>query len=131
MAIRSSTVISTPVPTLGHHYSNKRARNSILVKMCANDHVPVGIRIKSYDHNKIKVFEDKSNGIVGYKDENGEIICEGYDEGPRFSQQISRFTCNSSGDAEIIDLLQRCWLHASDETEFKTAEAELAGNKDY
>lgn len=41
------------------------------------------------------MFEDKSNGIVCYKDENGELICEGYDEGPRFSQQISRFTCNS------------------------------------
>lgn len=130
MAIRLSTVISSPIPTLGH-YSNKGARSSRLVKMCASNPLPVGLQIKSYDHNKIKVFEDKLNGIVCYKDENGEMICEGYDEGPRFSQQISRFTCNPSGDAEIINLLQRCWLHASDETEFKTAEAELAGQKEF
>lgn len=36
-----------------------------------------------------------------------------------------------SGDAEIIGLLQRCWLHASDEKDFKTAEAELAVKKDF
>lgn len=127
MAIRLSSFISSPTPTLGHD-SNKRARKNRLVMMCASNPVSLGLQIKSYDHNKIKVFEDKSNGIVCYKDENGELICEGYDEGPRFSQQISRFTCNSSGDAEIIDLLQRCWLHASDEKEFKTAEAELASS---
>lgn len=40
------------------------------------------------------------------------------------------FICDS-GDAEILDLLQRCWLHASDEKEFKTAEAELAGQTDF
>lgn len=42
------------------------------------------------------IFEDRSAGIVCYKDENGEIICEDYDEGPRLHHhQISRFTCNS------------------------------------
>ncbi|XP_016574652.1 uncharacterized protein LOC107872489 isoform X2 [Capsicum annuum] len=35
-----------------------------------------------------KVFEDKSTGVVCYRDENGEIICEGYDEGPRFPHQL-------------------------------------------
>ncbi|MQL80206.1 hypothetical protein Taro_012656 [Colocasia esculenta] len=30
-----------------------------------------------------KVFEDQALGIVCYKDEHGEVICEGYDEGPR------------------------------------------------
>ncbi|KAG2722499.1 hypothetical protein I3760_02G130800 [Carya illinoinensis] len=34
-----------------------------------------------------KVFEDQSNGIVCYRDDSGEIICEGYDEGPRFQKQ--------------------------------------------
>lgn len=37
-----------------------------------------------------QVFEDESKGIVCYEDANGEVICEGYDEGPRFSQQNSR-----------------------------------------
>lgn len=38
-----------------------------------------------------QIFEDRSAGIVCYRDENGEITCEGYDEGPRFHQSISRF----------------------------------------
>ncbi|KAF5732082.1 hypothetical protein HS088_TW18G00771 [Tripterygium wilfordii] len=37
-----------------------------------------------------KVFEDRSEGIICYRDNNGEIVCEGYDEGPRSPQQISR-----------------------------------------
>ena len=36
-----------------------------------------------------QAFEDEAEGIVCYTDENGEMICEGYDEGPRFSH-ISR-----------------------------------------
>ena len=44
----------------------------------------------------LQVFEDKSNGIICYRDDSGEIICEGYDdeEGPRFQQQIPRTTCH-------------------------------------
>ncbi|XP_022149736.1 uncharacterized protein LOC111018083 isoform X2 [Momordica charantia] len=38
---------------------------------------------------KNKVFEDQSEGVICYADENGEIICEGYDEGPRFHQNPS------------------------------------------
>lgn len=26
-------------------------------------------------------------GIICYKDEKGEMVCEGYDEGPRYSMQ--------------------------------------------
>ncbi|XP_054781359.1 uncharacterized protein LOC129288673 isoform X4 [Prosopis cineraria] len=34
-----------------------------------------------------KVYENESEGIVCYKDEStGEIICEGYDEGPRLQR---------------------------------------------
>ncbi|KAG8482380.1 hypothetical protein CXB51_027299 [Gossypium anomalum] len=34
-----------------------------------------------------QVFEDQSQGLICYEDENGEIVCEGYDEGPRFHQR--------------------------------------------
>ncbi|URE25146.1 hypothetical protein MUK42_16341 [Musa troglodytarum] len=34
----------------------------------------------------IKIYEDKAMGIICYKDEKGEVICEGYDEGPRYSR---------------------------------------------
>ncbi|PKI50420.1 hypothetical protein CRG98_029170 [Punica granatum] len=40
-----------------------------------------------------KVFEDGPEGIICYSDENGEIICEGYDEGPRLRPKISRTPC--------------------------------------
>nr|GLL35069.1 uncharacterized protein LOC109192516 [Ipomoea trifida]GMD30378.1 uncharacterized protein LOC109192516 [Ipomoea batatas] len=66
--------------------------------------------------NRVLVFEDKSKGIVCYRDENGEITCEGYDEGPRFCQQFPKFSCNSR-ESEIIDLLQRCWLQVIDDAE--------------
>lgn len=33
-----------------------------------------------------QVYEDESQGIVCYQDEHGEIVCEGYDEGPCFKR---------------------------------------------
>lgn len=42
----------------------------------------------------LQVFEDRSNGIICYKDDRGEIICEGFDEGPRYyHQQNPRTGC--------------------------------------
>lgn len=38
----------------------------------------------------MQVFEDRSEGIICYRDDSGEIICEGIDEGPRYHQQIPR-----------------------------------------
>lgn len=38
-----------------------------------------------------QVFEDRSNGVICYRDEGGEIICEGYDdEQPRIEQEIEK-----------------------------------------
>lgn len=37
---------------------------------------------------KVQVFEDQLRGIVCYRDENGEMICEGYDEGPRLGMLL-------------------------------------------
>ncbi|KAF7134446.1 hypothetical protein RHSIM_Rhsim08G0244400 [Rhododendron simsii] len=52
---------------------------------------------------RIKIFEDQSRGIVCYKDDSGEITCEGYDEGPRPTSSYR------PRDAEITDLLLRNW----------------------
>ena len=35
-----------------------------------------------------QVYEDKNMGIVCYSDENGELVCEGLDEGPRLTWQV-------------------------------------------
>ncbi|KAE8669749.1 Remorin family protein [Hibiscus syriacus] len=56
-----------------------------------------------------KVFEDQSQGVICYRDENGEIVCEGYDEGPRCPRQFPGASYHSR-DAEILDLLQDRWL---------------------
>ncbi|XP_038709554.1 uncharacterized protein LOC120004315 [Tripterygium wilfordii] len=56
-----------------------------------------------------KVFEDRSEGIICYRDDDGEIVCEGYDEGPRSPLQISR-TVHHSREAELVNLLQERWF---------------------
>ncbi|XP_050383890.1 uncharacterized protein LOC126800553 [Argentina anserina] len=61
-----------------------------------------------------EVFEDRSNGIICYKDARGEIICEGYDEGPRYHHQNQRV--NQSRDAEFFDLLQQRWFNFMTDT---------------
>lgn len=64
----------------------------------------------------MQVFEDHSNGIVCYKDDNGEIICEGFDEGPRFYPQCP-VTPSLPSDGSILDLdlLQQRWLQTMDQ----------------
>lgn len=89
-----------------------------------------------------KVFEDKTQGIICYTDDNGEVICEGYDEGPRCPTQspmvasysrydkipnpynqidlVSMFLIIGFGpkkkknrELEILDLLQRSYQELS------------------
>ncbi|XP_004980535.1 uncharacterized protein LOC101765926 [Setaria italica] len=40
-----------------------------------------------------KVYEDQLRGIICYRDENGEMICEGYDEGPRLRIRLPEKAC--------------------------------------
>ncbi|KAK4726452.1 hypothetical protein R3W88_031369 [Solanum pinnatisectum] len=70
-------------------------------------------QIKLTSKNGLKVFEDKSTGVVCYRDEFGEITCEGYDEGPRFCHQPPKSPSKSRVE-EIVELLQRNWLHIAD-----------------
>ncbi|XP_068657831.1 uncharacterized protein [Aristolochia californica] len=71
--------------------------------------------IKSFPVNK--VFEDQSRGILCYRDEAGELICEGYDEGPRFYQPTEqKLYCNR--ELEIVDLLKQARLQITKEVEF-------------
>ncbi|PON78284.1 hypothetical protein TorRG33x02_238780 [Trema orientale] len=95
-------------------------KSSLVIKPFGNvlrlkqRHIPVkkttppALKIRS--SFKEKVFEDRCNGIICYADESGEIICEGYDEGPRFHQQIPR-KASHSRDVEILDKLQERWLN--------------------
>ncbi|EOY27386.1 Uncharacterized protein TCM_029245 [Theobroma cacao] len=106
ISVTCSFPLHTPVPT--SRPLLKHANKTVMLK---HNQVPgkraSTLRIRSFSKNK--VFEDQSEGVICYRDENGEIVCEGYDEGPRFPRQIHGSFCHLS-DAEILDLLQDRWL---------------------
>ncbi|XP_058109030.1 uncharacterized protein LOC131252182 isoform X2 [Magnolia sinica] len=83
MAIRCS------FPCLGIPCSSDMNKNHVTkVSMAHQSHVPpkrTSTTIIRSFKIKNKVFEDQSSGIVCYIDDAGEVICEGYDEGPRYS----------------------------------------------
>lgn len=61
------------------------------------------------------VFKDESTGVVCYYDENGDVTCEGWDEGPHFQpdpqqptlRRRRRFTPSAvqgrSGNVETVN----------------------------
>ncbi|GER53621.1 developmentally regulated G-protein 1 [Striga asiatica] len=102
MAIRLSLCSALPLP-LSHGSSTNKVPKKIIFFMCSKNGISVNpqIKLSHHDHKKNKIFEDRSAGIVCYRNENGEITCEGYDEGPRFHQQISRFGDNRVA-AEVL-----------------------------
>ncbi|KAL8522651.1 hypothetical protein ACS0TY_012694 [Phlomoides rotata] len=104
-------VCSAPVITL-NRASTRGTTSSGFVVMCSKNHISVDLTCRSSHKNK--VFEDRSAGIVCYRDENGEITCEGYDEGPRFHQK--KLPTFNQRDVEIIQLLQKCWLQVGGES---------------
>ncbi|KAI7736055.1 hypothetical protein M8C21_030400 [Ambrosia artemisiifolia] len=61
-----------------------------------------------------KVFEDKSSGIVCYMDDQGEITCEGYDEGPRLHQDFSKFSCHQRRKQDVVHVLERSLLQVTE-----------------
>ncbi|XP_050233957.1 uncharacterized protein LOC126682349 [Mercurialis annua] len=83
------------------------------------------LQVRSF---KNKVFENQSEGIICYIDESGELICEGFDEGPRLHQQISRTSSSSydSRDAEIFNLLHQRLLQIVNGVEFNNGENGVA-----
>ncbi|KAJ0537242.1 hypothetical protein HanRHA438_Chr09g0430121 [Helianthus annuus] len=102
MAVR----IPYMLPLLCVHH--KQPSNCRVLMLGSQHHPP--IQIKS-NIKLQKVFEDESSGVVCYKDEKGEIICEGYDEGPRLDQQQTCTTSSHPRDREaIVCLLKRSLL---------------------
>uniref|UniRef100_A0A7N0RIJ4 Uncharacterized protein n=1 Tax=Kalanchoe fedtschenkoi TaxID=63787 RepID=A0A7N0RIJ4_KALFE len=53
-----------------------------------------------------KVYEDRARGIVCYRDGNGEVVCEGLDEGPRPAAPCPA----RDQEVDVIELLERSWL---------------------
>ncbi|XP_008812395.1 uncharacterized protein LOC103723293 [Phoenix dactylifera] len=73
---------------------------------------------KPFAANKV-VFEDQAMGIVCYIDGQGEVICEGYDEGPRFSRWSSNGADHQRRrDHQIPDFQQRMKLQIAKDDDF-------------
>ncbi|KAJ0008392.1 hypothetical protein Pint_29448 [Pistacia integerrima] len=112
------------------------ARKTFMVKQ---SQVPIlktpALKIRSSVQNKVvtsqhnPVFEDKLEGIICYRDENGEMVCEGYDEGPRFPRQIPTTTYDPR-DAEIMNILLQRWLDIVNNGESSKADKGVAVKED-
>ncbi|MBA0627010.1 hypothetical protein Godav_004570 [Gossypium davidsonii] len=106
MSVTCSVPFHVPVRT-----TNPVIKHANDIFMLKHNHVPgkksSTFQMRSLSNNT--VFEDQSQGVICYRDKNGEIVCEGYDEGPRFPRQIPGKSYHLR-DAEILDLLRHRWL---------------------
>ncbi|CAN6172869.1 unnamed protein product [Urochloa humidicola] len=65
-----------------------------------------------------KVFEDQLRGILCYKDANGEMICEGYDEGPRLGIRLPEKACFPwPMGVQVTDFIQLATLQGFDDVD--------------
>ncbi|OAY79823.1 hypothetical protein ACMD2_04211 [Ananas comosus] len=53
-----------------------------------------------------KVSKDQLRGTVCHEDEKGEIICEGYNEGPPFGQQSPETYVKGLSTTDFIELMR-------------------------
>ncbi|KAG1358894.1 hypothetical protein COCNU_08G003400 [Cocos nucifera] len=99
---RGRTKKAAPRATMQHngHMHHTRASTSSCKSLTAN-----------------KVFEDQAMGILCYIDGKGEVICEGYDEGPRFSECSSNST-DHQRDHQIPDFQQLMKLQIAKDDDF-------------
>ncbi|XP_045789656.1 uncharacterized protein LOC123884576 [Trifolium pratense] len=110
MAVHCNSIAQIPLQKYNHSFV-KYSNNLLLSKRCYGPQKkssvgPIVLKITASIKNK--VYEDESQGMICYQDENGEIICEGYDEGPS-CRQISR-PIQQSRDVEIVNLLKKSWF---------------------
>ncbi|GJN00683.1 hypothetical protein PR202_ga17880 [Eleusine coracana subsp. coracana] len=69
--------------------------------------------------NKKKVFEDQLRGIVCYKDDKGEMICEGYDEGPRLGLRLAEKACFPwPTGVQVTDFIQLATLQIFEDADY-------------
>ncbi|GAB2222181.1 hypothetical protein Droror1_Dr00013384 [Drosera rotundifolia] len=114
MAIQFSPMSSSPRGIIPHRHRDLILNNGYGAARIKLSRFPLAstkllsLRIKFSLRDQ--VFEDRSEGIVCYRDDRGEIVCEGMDEGPRFDQQLSLAACHHTRDDEITDVLQETWL---------------------
>lgn len=62
-------------------------RASISIDDCSSSESKKKANSVSFTGKVNKVYGDKNMGILCCTDENGELVCEGLDEGPRLTRQ--------------------------------------------
>ncbi|KAL6606023.1 hypothetical protein ACP70R_041676 [Stipagrostis hirtigluma subsp. patula] len=68
--------------------------------------------------NNKQVFEDQLRGVVCYRDEKGEMICEGYDEGPRLGMRLPEKACFPwPVGVQVTDFIQLATLRVFEDTD--------------
>uniref|UniRef100_A0A0D9VLW1 Protein TONSOKU n=1 Tax=Leersia perrieri TaxID=77586 RepID=A0A0D9VLW1_9ORYZ len=65
------------------------------------------------------VFEDQVRGVVCYRDDKGEVICEGYDEGPRLGMRLPEKTCFPwPMGIQVTDFIELSTLRVFEDVDF-------------
>nr|XP_010932337.1 uncharacterized protein LOC105053035 [Elaeis guineensis] len=109
---------SYPVVILPRGQTKKNMPRASMLHNSRTQHTRASTSLcKSFTANK--VFEDQAMGILCYIDEKEEVICEGYDEGPRFSQCSSNNTDHQRcRDHQIPDFQQLIKLQIAKDDDF-------------
>ncbi|GAB2268912.1 hypothetical protein Dimus_003852 [Dionaea muscipula] len=108
---------SSPLPyrycMIPHHqycYPNQNLSFGALAMKLRPPKKPLALQIKSSLRDQV-FYEDRSKGIVCYRDDSGEIVCEGLDEGPHFHHPrvpLASYTRARARDqAHMINILQQ------------------------
>ncbi|XP_051204428.1 uncharacterized protein [Lolium perenne] len=98
MAFRSSSCpphpASSPMSSVGPRFGARKPAAGLSFRTsAAHDCNPSSSRLSFAAETSNKVFEDQVRGIVCYRDDKGELVCEGYDEGPRLGMRLPEKAC--------------------------------------
>ncbi|CAD6242057.1 unnamed protein product [Miscanthus lutarioriparius] len=91
MAIRSSCH-GLPSTTAVPRFSTRKSKVTTL-RLSATAHSSHEHPSSSSARSIKTVFEDQVRGVVCYRDDGGEVICEGFDEGPRLGMRLPEKAC--------------------------------------
>ncbi|KAG8059222.1 hypothetical protein GUJ93_ZPchr0002g25036 [Zizania palustris] len=68
------------------------------------------------------MFEDQVRGVVCYRDDKGEVICEGYDEGPRFGMRLPEKACFPwPMGVQVTDFIELSALRVFEDVDVRSA----------
>ncbi|KAF8723337.1 hypothetical protein HU200_021860 [Digitaria exilis] len=87
MAALRSYCLSSTTTIVQRRKSSRRMMIRASMDACSSSEskkIPTSV---SFTGKVNKIYEDKNMGILCYTDENGELVCEGLDEGPRLTWQ--------------------------------------------